>query len=530
MLQKRLESIPSKVLRKIVRGIEKESLRIDNNGSLSKNKHPISLGSALTPPHITTDFSESQLELITETHESVEDCFHQLSEIHKVTIENIDDELLWCASMPCVLPKDELIPIGEYGISNVGRAKTIYRIGLGNRYGKRMQTISGIHYNFSLPAEAWHYLSEIENNKGSIQDYKDKAYFGLIRNFQRHSWLLLYLFGASPAVSEDFVQDRVHRLQKLSPGVLYMPYATSLRMGPLGYQSDVQSSLSVSYNSLSSYANSLERALSESYPPYSAIGLKKDTEYLQLSTSLLQIENEFYSTIRPKRRIKPGERSLHALSDRGVEYVEVRAIDLNPFVSTGIDKDSIRILDIFLLHCLLKNSPLDSAQEIARFNHNQNLVAQYGRDPSLRLGNENKMLSVKEWGEMLLEEWKPIANALDIAHKGNDYSKSLTMAFELLQDPSLTKSAKILDEMRINHRKSFQDFALSKSEEHRSQTKQFPMTNHREDHFKALAKDSLQAQKELEEKENISFESYRKKYIEQAELTKNGSNGTSKKQ
>ena len=288
--------------------------------------------------------------------------------------------------MPCSLPEDDRIPIGKYGNSNIGRAKTVYRNGLANRYGRRMQTISGIHYNFSLPDSAWLALQQADRFNGGLQDYRDQAYFALIRNFRRHAWLLLYLFGASPAVCKCFVEGRVHRLQPLGENTCYLPYATSLRMGPLGYQSDAQSSISVSYNNLQRYAQSLYTALTEPYPPYAAIGIRNGDEYRQLSTSLLQIENEFYGTIRPKRRIKSGERPLHALNDRGVEYVEVRCMDLDPFSPIGIDADTARFLDVFLLHCLLTHSPDDNDDEIVANARNQHSVAERGRDPGLRLG------------------------------------------------------------------------------------------------------------------------------------------------
>src|SRR5438105_768467 len=268
-------------LRGIRRGIEKESLRVRPDGTLAQSLHPSALGAALTHPHITTDFSESQLELITGVQPSVESCLEELTQIHQIVYRHIGDEVLWCASMPCNLPADHLIPIGRYGISNVGRAKTVYRLGLAHRYGRRMQAISGIHYNFSLPGVT------------------DEQYFGLIRNFRRHSWLLLYLFGASPAVCASFLADRAHELERLGEDTFYLPHATSLRMGRLGYQSDAQSSLSVSYNNLESYAASLQEALTKPYPAYEAVGIRGGEDYRQLATSLLQIENEFYGTIRP---------------------------------------------------------------------------------------------------------------------------------------------------------------------------------------------------------------------------------------
>ena len=377
----RLHSLTPSVLANLRRGIEKEGLRVRPDGTLATTPHPARLGSALTHPCVTTDFSESQLELITGVHGSADACLDDLTEIHQTVYRALGDELLWCASMPCRLPADDVIPIGRYGISNVGRAKSVYRMGLSHRYGRRMQTISGIHYNFSLP-----------------EPLPNDAYFALIRNFRRHSWLLLYLFGASPAVCASFVADRAHELERLSEDTFYLPYATSLRMGPLGYQSDAQSSLAVSYNNLESYAASLQEALTKPYPAYEAIGIRDGDDYRQLATSLLQIENEFYGTIRPKRVIRPGERALHALRDRGVEYVEVRLLDLDPFCAVGITAGTMRFLDMFLLHCLVRESPPDTPQEIAAIIGNTQRVAARGREPGLRLVCESEDVTLVGWG------------------------------------------------------------------------------------------------------------------------------------
>ena len=200
-------------LREIQRGIEKESLRVRPDGTLAATPHPAGLGSALAHPHITTDFSESQVELITGVHTDVEACLAELEQLHQVIFREIGDEMLWCASRPCGLPADDAIPIGQYGRSNVGRAKTVYRLGLSYRYGRRMQTISGVHYNFSLPETAWPLLQKASGSGGAADCFQDEAYFALMRNFRRHSWLLLYLFGASPAVCSTFVAGRAHRLQ-----------------------------------------------------------------------------------------------------------------------------------------------------------------------------------------------------------------------------------------------------------------------------------------------------------------------------
>ncbi|MEY2953139.1 MAG: hypothetical protein RLZZ401_1226, partial [Pseudomonadota bacterium] len=409
----------------IRRGIEKESLRAQPSGALALTPHPAALGSALTHPHITTDFSESQLELITGVHAGVQACLDELQQVHRATYPVLDrqGEMLWVSSMPCGLPTDETIPLGVYGSSNIGRAKSVYRMGLGHRYGRRMQTISGIHYNWSLPGVS------------------SEQYFALIRNFRRHAFLLLYLFGASPAVCSTFVAGRTHALQPLGKGSLHMPYGTSLRMGRLGYQSDAQASLAVSYNSLGGYGASLEEALTQPYPAYEKIGIQNiGGEYNQLATTLLQIENEFYGTIRPKRVIRSGERPLHALRERGVEYIEVRCMDLDPFEPLGIAAPTLRFLDIFLLHCLHSDSPPDTPAEIAELGRNQHHTAERGREPGLLLARRGNQVSLQAWGQELLTAFAPIAQALDAAHATADYSAALAQAQARLDDSRLTPS------------------------------------------------------------------------------------------
>ncbi len=515
MLEKRLSALSSTLLSRLRRGVEKESLRVAQEGSLAETAHPRSLGSPLTHPQITTDFSEAQLEFITDTQELIADCLAELTSIHQVVYRNIDDELLWCGSMPCSLPEDEHIPIGQYGTSNIGRAKAVYRQGLALRYGRRMQTISGIHYNFSLPEAAWPTLKQVDAYNGDMREYRDHAYFALIRNFRRHAWLLLYLYGASPAVCSCFVEGRVHHLQALERGTYYLPHATSLRMGPLGYQSDAQSSIAVSYNNLQSYAQSLVAALTEPYPPYAAIGIHDGDQYRQLSTSLLQIENEFYGTIRPKRRINTGERPLHALNERGVEYVEVRCMDLNPFSSIGITDETIRFLDVFLLHCLLKDSPDDSMDEIIANARNQHSVAERGRDPDLRLIRGIDNIAVAEWGGEIIGECEGIASALDEANSTSAYRDALDNAARGLRDSSDTLSARMLAEMASSHDNSYFRFILARSQAYREQLLEQPLSDLLAARFARTAQDSLTRQREIEATDSMPFELFRRQYISQ---------------
>ena len=501
-LQQRLDALPREALKGLRRGIEKESLRVRPDGTLATTLHPVLLGSTLTHPFITTDFSESQLELITGVHVSAGSCLKELTEIHQFVYRAVGNEVLWCASMPCSLPGDDAIPIGRYGSSNVGRAKSVYRTGLAHRYGRRMQMISGIHYNFSLPDAA-----------------SNDAYFGLIRNFRRHSWLLLYLFGASPAVCSTFVAGRAHELERLSEDTLHLPYATSLRMGKLGYQSDAQSSLAVSYNDLQNYAASLHEALTKPYPPYEAIGIREGNDYRQLATSLLQIENEFYGTIRPKRVIRPAERPLHALRERGVEYVEARLMDLDPFCPIGITEGTLRLLDVFLLHCLLRDSPPDTPQELAAIVRNQQRVAARGREPGLRLTNGSHEVAFAEWGGQVLAECEPIATAVDAANETTTHREALAAAVAALHDPAMTPSARVLQTMERDYGNSYTRFVLAQSLAHRDTILQLPFPADVADRFARLAEESIVEQRRIEAADTCPFETYRQLYLAPVRLT-----------
>jgi glutamate--cysteine ligase len=503
-IQERLRTLTPAVLRGIRRGIEKESLRVRPEGKLAMTSPPLALGSALTHPHITTDFSESQLELITGVHTGVESCLEELTRIHQVVYRALGDEMMWCSSMPCGLPADDAIPIGRYGRANVGRMKTVYRTGLSHRYGRRMQMISGIHYNFSLPESIWPIAGLGAANE---------AYFALIRNFRRNAWLLFYLFGASPAVCASFVEGRKHELREVGHGTFHLPYATSLRMGRLGYQSDAQAALAVSYNNLENYGASLFDALTQPYPLYEAIGIRDGDDYRQLATSLLQIENEFYGKIRAKRVIHPGERPLHALRERGVEYVEVRLMDLDPFCAIGIGAATIRLLDVFLLHCLLEDSPPDTPQEIAAIGRNQNRVAARGREPGLRLERHAEEVGLFDWGRQLLAGCEPIAAALDAVHSGTAYRDALAAAVAALSDPDSTPSAHVLREMQERHDSSYIRFTVAQSLRHAADIRHLPLAAEVQDQFAKLAKESLEEQRQIEAADTMPFETYRQQYL-----------------
>jgi glutamate--cysteine ligase len=493
------------------RGIEKESLRVTTDGALSTQPHPAALGSALTHPNITTDFSEAQPELITDVHPSPEAAIQQLQDVHRFVYQSLEDELLWTASMPCIIGSDDDIPVGRYGSSNIATAKTVYRLGLGNRYGRLMQTISGIHYNFSVPEDFWPILADLRGAQPDA-DFRTDAYFGLIRNFRRYSWLLIYLFGASPAVCKSFVKNHPHQLDQFDAGSLYLPDATSLRMGRLGYQSDAQSDLHISYNSLAQYAQSMQTALTQPYPPYQDIGVKVDGEYQQLNAALLQIENEFYGTIRPKRSITSSERPLSALRERGVEYVEVRCLDLNPFLPVGIDELQIRFLDVFLLYCLVAHSPPDSQQESDRMAANQLSIVERGRAPGLELHNGTGLVSRDEWAAEILGECQTLAELFDAATNGDQYSYALAEQATKVSNPKLTPSARILAIMRQQEIPFFR-FAMNQSIAHKGYFDEHPLRGAQLAEYQATSSKSLVRRQEIEGADRVDFDTFLETYL-----------------
>ncbi len=505
------------MLRRIQRGIEKESLRITAEGKLAQSPHPSSLGSALTHASITTDYSEALLEFITPVSTSIEDSLNTLENIHSFVYQQLENELLWCASMPCIMTRDEDIPIAQYGSSNVARMKTVYRYGLGHRYGRLMQTISGIHYNFSMPDEFWEKEWAAAGNPGAINDFISSRYLALIRNFRHYSWLLIYLFGASPAVCASFLKGRDNH--ELAPfegdeRSLHLPYGTALRMGGLGYNSDAQQGLNVCYNSLDNYVDTLSKAIKQPHAPYQQIPAGRGGEYQQLNDSLLQIENEFYSPIRPKRVTRSGETPLNALVRGGIEYIEVRCVDVNPFLPVGLDAQQIRFMDTFLLSCLLHDSPPCKDEEQAQQATNLEAVVNRGREPGLQLNNRGQLCTLKAWGEGILDAMEPVAQLLDEAHNSSDYSTALNRQRAKVLDPELTPSAQILREMRERELPFFR-LAMAYSESWAEYFRSRPLDASDQWHFESQSQASLQAQRDIEASDDISFEHYLENFYAQ---------------
>ncbi len=492
----------------VLRGIEKESLRVADDGHLAQTPHPDKLGSALTHPHITTDYSEALLELITPVNDSIEGTLDFLTELHTYTYSVLpDNERLWVSSMPCLVENDDEIPLAQYGESNIGKLKTLYREGLGHRYGRAMQTISGIHYNFSMPESFWPEYKKIRQSTLDLQSFQTQQYLNLIRNFHRFSWLLPYLFGASPAVSKCFTQGRAHELDEFDERTLYKPYATALRMGNLGYKSEAQKSLFVCYNELENYLDSLQDALSKPYAPYQDIGMQKDGHYLQINTNLLQLENEFYGTIRPKRVGQSGERPLQLLRDSGIQYIEVRILDLNPFLPMGLDAEQVRFLDAFLIFCLLSDSPKCTQASNQEIDSNLAAIVNEGRAPGLMLARNGEPVAFQQWANEIFADVAHAATLLDDVNDTDAYSQACATQHAKIADPELTPSARLLREMREAGR-PFCGFTMQQAKDTESYFRAKKLAPERLKELQEASRLSVLKQAEIEKADTLSFDQF----------------------
>ena len=503
---------------RLLRGIEKEGLRVDARGRIADTPHPRALGSKLTHPYITTDYSEALLEYITPVYCRPSDAMAFLADLHRFSYRHLGDELIWPASMPSRLDGNDSVTIADYGSSNVGTMKHVYRKGLDVRYGRIMQSIAGIHYNVSLPNELWEVLREQDGAENtSMNDYRSSRYFGLIRNFRRHSWLLLYLFGASPALDRSFLPDgRIpDKLQAHGHNTLVSPHATSLRMSDLGYQNKVQAQLKICFNSLSNYVGTLRHAISTPWPAYAALGVQENGDWQQLNANILQIENEYYSDIRPKRVTRHNETPSQALEARGVEYIEVRCLDLDPSLALGIDESRLHFLDTFLMWCLLSESPWIPDEECDRLDDNRQRVVERGRDPELRLEHGGRLRSVADWGGEICREMEQVAELLDQLEEGSPHRDALAAQVPSLSDPALTPSGKLLNRLEESG-EEFVDVILALAREQAARLRAEPMDPAREALFDQLVETSHQQQGDIEAADVEDFDAFLSHYFDSA--------------
>jgi len=494
------------------KGLEKESLRVTADGRLAQTPHPRALGSALTNEHITTDFSEALIELVTPTFRTSWELLQYLCDLHQFVYQHLGDELLWATSMPSFIDGDASIPIAQYGRSNIGRMKSVYREGLGIRYGRMMQAISGVHFNYSFPVTMWDPWADLVQSRDRGQPFISERYFHLLRNYRRHGWIVLYLFGVSPVVCNSFLRGRSVTLPRLSQDTSYEPYATSLRMSDLGYRNRNQAGLSVSVNSLDEYVQDLSRAITTRHEPYEKLGVKVDGTYRQLNANILQIENEYYSFIRPKRVARSGERPTKALRRAGVEYVEVRALDVSAFDPVGVNQNKLRFLEVFLALCLMKDSPPIDVAEQDLLDANHVTVARRGREPGLTLKRDGRDVPLLSWARELIDSMAGIAEIFDRGDASKPYAAALAVQAAKIENVALTPSARMLAELESTG-ESFFDLALRMSRLHKEYfLALYPPNVERQAEFRAEAEESLGAQSRVEASDKLDFEAFLAQY------------------
>lgn len=505
--------VDSSLLQGMLRGIERESLRMQSNGFLSQNPHPQALGSALTHPRITTDYSEALMEFITPPKDSIPAVLEDLKDIHAVVHRHLNPgEKLWPLSMPCMLDdQEENIPLAYYGTSNIGRFKTLYRRGLGVRYGRRMQTISGVHYNLSFPETLFVALQQHETDPAlqqlNAQDYRSHRYFGLIRNFIRLTPLVIFLVGASPSVCRCFLTGREHHLQPLVKGTMYLPDATALRMGRLGYQNSAQKQLGIHYNDIQAYLEGLQKAVKTPYPPFTQLGLNDEQgEPIQINDHVLQIENEYYSLVRPKQVPQNGETPSQALQNRGVGYVELRAVDVNPYSPIGIDETTAGFLEALALYCLLSESPEIHDDEQDLIERNQNTVVNEGRSTVAKIMSLTDEQSVQSWVIQHLEQIQKCAELLDELYQSNLYSDALKVMQQRAQQIEQTLSAQVVADT-LAHGGTW-SFGSVLAHDYAKMYDQYELSVEKTAYFEQLAQQSLQQQHQLEQESVMSFDGY----------------------
>ena len=511
-----IEAAGPTLLKGSLTGLEKESLRVGPDGSIAQTPHPATLGSALTHPQITTDYSEALLEFITPPLDGATAARTYLRDLQHFVYLQLERELLWSSSMPCVVADGASIPIAQYGTSNSGMMKTVYRRGLGYRYGRVMQVIAGVHYNYSFSNAFWKTWQQLEADAGPLQDFVSSQYFALIRNLQRFGWLIPYLFGASPAVCKSFLVGKPTTLENFNDTTYYGPYATSLRMCDIGYQNSLENEVGfkANYDNLDSYVASLTKAIGTPSSRFAEIGVKVDGIHRQLNANMLQIENEYYSSVRPKQVPEYNEKPSFALQRRGVRYVELRSLDINIFDPLGISETQCRFVETFMAFCLLHDSPAISDLERKEIDENLDAVGYRGREPGLSLQHNGETQSLQQWASELCAAMEEFAACLDKNEDGTPYQTALQIQQAAVADPDKTLSAQVLAGMR-EHDEGYFHFAQRMSKQHQQYFLNLKHDAAQFETFTGSVRQSLAKQRSMEAADSDCFDDFLKNYLAQ---------------
>lgn len=417
-------------------GIEREMLRVDKAGVLAYTPHPKGLGNKFKNPYITTDFSESQIELITPAFKESRETYKFVNELYDITALEIGDELLWPQSMPCEIPEGKGIPIAEFGDEKEAVAAKEYRENLLNKYGGKKQLISGIHYNFSFSEELLKGLFAEECNEYTFKEFKNKTYLKVTRNFLRYRWFLIYLLGSTSTLHKSFIEnnDCTKCYKEVARDSYIHESGISYRNGECGYRNLVD--IFPDYYSVEGYVDSLKEFIKE---------------------DLIESHKELYSPIRLKA-VDP-KTFLHSLEEEGIKYLEYRVIDVNPFEKGGIALDDLKFLEVFNLYLLIKEEQKFETWQQESLE-NQNLIAKYGKK-SVVLKRNGEEISKQQWGLEILYEMEGINKELKL-----NKEEVIKTMIKRLEDYSLTYAYRIEKQVKEKgYIKAYMDLAKQHKEE-----------------------------------------------------------------
>jgi len=412
-----LTRIPSNEILAGLFGIEWEALRVKSDGKLALSPHPEVFGDKLKNPVVTTDFSESQIEIITPTYSTIEEAFSTFSLLADIVNFSLnDDEYLWFQSLPAILPYDSQIPIAQY--SNEGQSSQKYRENLASKYGVKKQMISGVHFNFSFTEDFIKKLYEITDFDLDYQDFKNEIYLKITRNYLRHCWLIIYLTGCSIGSHESFSKECIHLMDEVDAyGNHYSTKGPSLRNSSCGYKN-----------------------LKRLYPRYTSVEDFADDVNSFIERGDLSQAKELYTQIR----LKPKDPSdlLNSLKNDGIKYIEVRTLDINPFYNCGLVEHDMKFLQLFLIYMLVKSeSDFECWQSEAFINEER--VAEKAYDDTMRLVRDGKEITIKQWAYEIINEMYGMCEVL-----GFDEFDTLKLMHDRVLNPDLTYGKRLLELIR----------------------------------------------------------------------------------
>ena len=400
-------------------GLEKENVRVTESGNLALTPHPKAFGDREKNAYIKTDFSESQLEMVTPVCNTLEEVYSFICNLNKVVSLEImkNGEFLWPQSNPPILPREEEIPIAK--LSN--REDELYRENLSYKYGKKKQVISGIHYNFSFKEEFIKLLYKELKVEKDFREFKDDIYLRMARNFQKYHWLLIYLTGASPVFHESYIEEIKEEGEKLGEDSYYIKDDTSLRNSSYGYKN--KKDYYVSYNSIGEYASDIKN-------------LVKDKE--------IQSIKEYYNPIRLKSL--GSEDMLESLLHKGIDYLEVRLLDLDPLSIQGVSKETLYLVHLFMIYTLLKENKEITYKDQEEFFKNHDMVALKGRNEDAVIHENGVPVLLKDKGREILSEMDEIVEIL--FSNNEEFKNVIKRALEKINNPHDIISEKLIKDIK----------------------------------------------------------------------------------